>query len=132
MVVSSSDTRYLLASDCRLGAEPLPRRSACDLPESAELIHHTDCGSQYTADEYWALLKAHGFQVSMSDKRDHYDSAMMESFLATCGRNLLTWSNFPPAPTAVFEFIKVFYNRQRLHSSLGYCSPLASETAHLS
>lgn len=106
-----------------------------DIPETAELIHHTDRGSQYTADEYLALLKAHGIQVSMSDKGNPYDNAMMESFFSTLRAELTDLERFPTrqmARTAVFEFIEVFYNRQRLHSSLGYRSPLTFETAHLS
>ncbi len=106
-----------------------------DIPEAAKLIHHTDRGSQYTADEYLALLKAHGIQVSMSGKGNPYDNAMMESFFSTLRAELTDLERFPTrqaARTAVFEFIEVFYNRQRLHSSLGYRSPLAFETAHLS
>jgi putative transposase len=106
-----------------------------DIPETAELIHHTDRGSQYTADEYLALLKAHGIQVSMSGKGNPYDNAMMESFFSTLRAELTDLERFPTrqmARTAVFEFIEVFYNRQRLHSSLGYHSPLTFETAHLS
>jgi transposase InsO family protein len=106
-----------------------------DLPQPAGLIHHTDRGSQYTADDYLALLKADGIQVSMSNQGDPYDNAMMESFFSTLRAELTDLERFPTrqaARTAVFEFIEVFYNRQRLHSSLGYRSPLAFETAHLS
>jgi transposase InsO family protein len=106
-----------------------------DLPQAADLIQHTDRGSQYTADDYLALLKAHGIQVSMSDKGDPYDNAMMESFFSTLRAELTDLERFATrqaARTAVFEFIEVFYNRQRLHSSLGYRSPAAFETAHLS
>lgn len=106
-----------------------------DLPETAELIHHTDRGSQYTADDYLALLQTHGILVSMSAKADPYDNAMIESFFSTLRAELTDLERFPTrqaAQTAVFEFIEVFYNRQRLHSSLGYRSPLAFETAHLS
>lgn len=106
-----------------------------DLPETAELIQHTDRGSQYTADDYLALLKQHGIQVSMSGKGNPYDNAMMESFFSTLRAELTDLERFPTrlaARTAVFEFIEVFYNRQRLHSSLGYRSPLTFETTHLS
>ena len=104
-------------------------------PQAADLIQYTDRGSQYTADDYLALLKAHGIQVSMSDKGNPYDNAMMESFFSTLRAELTDLERFatrPAARTAVFEFIEVFYNRQRLHSSLGYRSPLTFETAHLS
>lgn len=106
-----------------------------ELPQAADLIQHTDRGSQYTADDYLALLKAHGIQVSMSNKGDPYDNAMMESFFSTLRAELTDLERFATrqaARTAVFEFIEVFYNRQRLHSSLGYRSPVAFETDHLS
>jgi transposase InsO family protein len=106
-----------------------------DLPQPADLIQHTDRGSQYTADDYLALLKEHGLQVSMSDTGDPYDNAMMESFFSTLRAELTDLERFATrqaARTAVFEFIEVFYNRQRLHSSLGYRSPVAFEIAHLS
>jgi transposase InsO family protein len=105
------------------------------VPADTDLIQHTDRGSQYTADDYLALLKAHGIAVSMSGKSDPYDNAMMESFFSTLRAELTDLERFATrqaARTAVFEFIEVFYNRQRLHSSLGYRSPLAFETAHLS
>ena len=103
--------------------------------ETATLIQHTDRGSQYTAEDYLALLKQHGIQVSMSNKGDPYDNAMMESFFSTLRAELTDLERFATrqaARTAVFEFIEVFYNRQRLHSSLGYRSPADFETAHLS
>jgi transposase InsO family protein len=106
-----------------------------DLPQPTHLIQHTDRGSQYTADDYLALLKGNGIQLSMSDKGDPYDNAMMESFFSTLRAELTDLERFATrqaARTAVFEFIEVFYNRQRLHSSLGYRSPLAFEAAHLS
>lgn len=104
-------------------------------PEDSDLIQHTDRGSQYTADDYLLLLKAHGIQVSMSNKADPYDNAMMESFFSTLRAELTDLERFATrqaARTAVFEFIEVFYNRQRLHSSLGYRSPVVYETDHLS
>lgn len=106
-----------------------------ELPEDSDLIQHTDRGSQYTADDYLLLLKAHGIQVSMSNKADPYDNAMMESFFSTLRAELTDLERFATrqaARTAVFEFIEVFYNRQRLHSSLGYRSPVVYETDHLS
>ncbi len=109
---------------------PLARR---DLPDT--LIHHTDRGSQYTADDYLTLLRTHGIQVRMSGKGDPYVNAMMESFFSTLRTELTDLQQFPArceAQTAVFEFIEVFYNRQRLHSSLEYRSPAPYETAHFS
>ena len=99
------------------------------------LIQHTDRGSQYTADDYRALLKTHDIHVSMSGKGNPYDNAMIESFFSTLRAELTDLERFPTrlaARTALFDFIEVFYNRQRLHSSLGYRSPADFETAFLS
>lgn len=106
-----------------------------ELPPETDLIHHTDRGSQYTADDYLVLLKQYGIHTSMSGKGNPYDNAMMESFFSTLRAELTDLDRFATrqaARTAVFEFIEVFYNRQRLHSSLDYRSPLAFESAHLS
>lgn len=106
-----------------------------ELPPETDLIHHTDRGSQYTADDYLVLLKQYGIHTSMSGKGNPYDNAMMESFFSTLRAELTDLDRFATrqaARTAVFEFIEVFYNRQRLHSSLGYVSPVAFEAAHLS
>ena len=97
------------------------------------LIHHTDRGSQYTADDYLALLKAYGVCVSMSGKGDPYDNAMAESFFSTLRAECVELQRFATrreARLAVFEYVMVFYNRQRLHSALGYCSPVDFEAAH--
>ncbi len=96
-----------------------------ELPQPTHLIQHTDRGSQYTADDYLALLKSNGIQVSMSGKGDPYDNAMIESFFSTLRAELTDLERFATrqaARTAVFEFIEAFYNRQRLHSSLGYAA----------
>jgi transposase InsO family protein len=106
-----------------------------NIAPGTDLIHHTDRGSQYTADAYLALLKQHGILVSMSGKGDPYDNAMIESFFSTLRAELTDLERFPTrqaARTSVFEFIEVFYNRQRLHSSLGYHSPADFEVALLS
>lgn len=98
------------------------------------LIHHSDRGSQYTADDYQALLETHGIAVSMSHKGDPYDNAMIESFFSTLRGECTDLVRFPTrnaARAAIFEFIEVFYNRQRLHSSLDYCSPVAFEAIDL-
>ena len=87
------------------------------------------------AADYLALLTVYGIQVSMSNKGDPYDNAMMESFFSTLRAELTDLERFPArhtARTVVFEFIEVFYNRQRLHSSLGYRSPTNFEVDHLS
>jgi transposase InsO family protein len=98
-----------------------------------ELIHHTDRGSQYTADDYRATLTSKHVLISMSKKGDPLDNAMMESFFSTLRAELTELAHFhtrQQARTALFEFIETFYNRQRLHSSLGYHSPADFEAAH--
>ena len=94
------------------------------------VLHHTDRGSQYAADDYRALLTAHGMACSMSRVGDCWDNAVAESFFATLKRELADdadWLTRDEARTAVFEYIEVWYNRQRRHSSLGYRSPVAYE-----
>jgi putative transposase len=92
----------------------------------AELIHHSDRGSEYASGRYQTLLREHHIQVSMSKKGDCYDNAMIESFWATlkeeCSKDII-FSSRTEAKTAVFEYIEVYYNRKRRHSSLGYLSP---------
>ena len=103
-----------------------------DLSEFSELIHHSDRGSQYTASHYKELLRSCGIQISMSDKGDPYDNAMIESFFSTLRAECTDLQDFDThlaAKLAVFDFIEIFYNRQRLHSSLGYISPSEFEAA---
>lgn len=90
------------------------------------LLHHSDRGSQYTADAYQARLRGQGFEVSMSRKGDCWDNAPLESFFATLKKELLRGADFltrSQAWAAIFDYIEGFYNRRRLHSALGYVSP---------
>ena len=92
----------------------------------AGLLHHGDRGSQYASDDYRHLLARHGMRVSMSGRGDCWDNAAMESFWATLKTELVHHERYATrdqARASVFEFIEVFYNRKRLHSSLGYVSP---------
>ncbi len=94
------------------------------------LIHHTDRGCQYTAEAYQTLLATHGITPSMSRTGDCYDNALAESFLATLKGELIDtqpWPTRRAARQAIVEWIEVFYNRQRRHSSLGYLCPVAFE-----
>ena len=91
---------------------------------------HTDQGSQYVADSYQAILAAHQIQPSMSRKGDCWDNAVAESFFHTLKTELVYHHSFKTreqAQWAVFEYIEVFYNRQRLHSANGYLAPLVYE-----
>ena len=94
------------------------------------LIHHSDRGSQYACSAYQAALQSHRMTPSMSRKGDVWDNAPKESFFATLKGELAHHWSRPPREQArreVFEYLEVFYNRQRLHSSLGYLSPAAFE-----
>lgn len=94
------------------------------------LLHHSDRGSQYASGDYQAALRGYGMQSSMSRKGDCWDNAPMESFFATLKRELVHGRRFrtrDEARHAIFEYIEVFYNRERLHSSLGYLSPVEYE-----
>jgi putative transposase len=98
----------------------------------AGLLHHSDQGSQYTSGAYRGCLKDHGLVASMSRRGNCWDNAVAESFFATLEKELLLgWmpENRDVARRAIFDFIEVFYNRERLHSTIGYVSPLAYEAA---
>ncbi len=95
----------------------------------ANLLHHTDRGSPYTSQTYLKLLEQAQCSISMSRTGNCYDNAVMESFFATlkgeCAyRQFATQTE---ARTTLFEFIEVWYNRQRLHSALGFLSPIEFE-----
>jgi putative transposase len=96
---------------------------------SAGFLHHSDRGSQYTSEEYQQQLAALQCQVSMSRPGNCYDNAVMESFFATLKTECATsrFTSKAEARTALFEYIEGWYNRQRLHSSLDYLSPVEYE-----
>lgn len=94
----------------------------------AGVIHHSDRGSQYASYDYQAVLQKHGFKGSMSRKGNCYDNACMESFFGTLKNELIYLNHYrtrAEARQAVFDYIEIFYNRVRLHSSLGYMTPEA-------
>jgi transposase InsO family protein len=96
----------------------------------AGLLHHSDRGSQYTSGSYQALLAQMGIQVSMSGKGECYDNAAMESFFSSLKGEWTDWHTYQTrqeAQLSIFEYIEVFYNRQRRHSTLGYLSPVIYE-----
>jgi transposase InsO family protein len=97
-----------------------------------DLLHHSDRGSQYTSADYQDLLQSCDITVSMSGTGNCYDNAMMESFFATLKSEWVThrYATRDLARRDIFEFIEVWYNRQRRHSALGYLSPLAFERLH--
>ena len=90
------------------------------------LLHHSDRGVQYASNEYRTLLEGQAALVSMSRKGNCWDNAVAESFFATLEIELIEdadWHTRAEARPAIFEFIEVWYNRQRRHSSLGYLTP---------
>lgn len=102
-------------------------------PEIPGAILHSDRGCQYTSHHYLQKLKAHRFQVSMSAKGYCYDNAAMESFWSTLKTECFPASGVfetkQAARQTIFEYIEGYYHSQRLHSSLGYLTPLAAEIA---
>ena len=96
----------------------------------AGLIHHSDRGSQYASGDYQALLKKHEITPSMSRKGDCWDNAVVESFVHTLKVEKIHRYRFKTrdeAKSKIFEYIEMYYNRKRTHSSLGYKSPFDYE-----
>ena len=99
---------------------------------SLSVLHHSDRGVQYASGDYQKLLKAHGCACSMSRRGNCYDNATMESFWSTLKRELVYHEKYATreeARLSIFEYIEVFYNRVRRHSSLGYVSPEVFEAS---
>ena len=96
------------------------------------LVHHSDRGVQYACTAYRERLAEHSITASMSRVGNCYDNAMKESFWATLKKELvhdMEFATFEEARAAIFEWIEVFYQRERSHSALGYRSPEAFEAA---
>jgi putative transposase len=94
-----------------------------------DLLHHSDQGSQYTSSAYQGSLINANIQMSMSRVGNCYDNAVAESFFGTLKTECVTnqFATHALARTTIFEYIEVWYNRKRLHSTLGYLSPLEFE-----
>jgi len=98
-------------------------------------MFHSDRGSQYTSTAFRHLLAKHQVRQSLSRPRQCWDNAVAESFFSTLKTELIyrtPLATVPATRTAVFEYIEVFYNRQRIHSALGYQSPSAYEASRSS
>ncbi len=94
------------------------------------LIHHSDRGVQYACEAYVEILLKHGIKISMSRKANPYDNAKLESFMKTLKTEevyLNEYETMEDAKTNIKKFIETLYNKKRLHSSLGYCSPVEFE-----
>jgi transposase InsO family protein len=99
------------------------------LPDE-ELLAHSDRGSQYASEHYQLLLGKHGIECSMSEVGQCWDNAPAESFFASLKKELVHDEDYQTraeAAASIFEYIEVFYNRQRRHSTLGYVSPAEYE-----
>ena len=99
---------------------------------TATLLHHSDQGSQYTSVAYQSQLESRKIQLSMSRVGNCYDNAVAESFFGTLKAECVTrqFATHALARTTIFEYLEVWYNRQRLHSTLGYLSPVNFERQH--
>ena len=123
-------------------AEHMRAELACEALEMAVasrrpppgLIFHSDRGSQYTSAAFRALLERHGIRQSLSRPRQCWDNAVAESWFSTLKVELIHrrgWPTRARVRQAIFEYIEVFYNRRRLHSSLGYLSPAEYEAGRV-
>lgn len=95
------------------------------------VLHHSDRGSQYASAAYRSLLERHGIESSMSRPGNCWDNAVVESFFSSLKRELVHHEHYADRASAqqsLFEYIEVFYNRSRRHSTLGYRSPAEFET----
>lgn len=94
------------------------------------VVHHSDRGSQYACGDYRRLLGFYGAICSMSRKGNCWDNAVVESFFHTLKTEFVhheRFANREVAKRKIFEWIEVFYNRQRIHSALGYVTPAQYE-----
>jgi putative transposase len=100
------------------------------IPSQSGLVFHSDRGSQYASSDYQLILQKAGITCSMSRRANCWDNAVAESFFGTLKIELIhprIFSDRAIAKTIIAEWIEVFYNRQRLHSTIGYLSPVQFE-----
>lgn len=113
------------------GATGGVRRAYMELAgRAAPALHHSDRGSQYASGDYQGRLAERGITCSMSRKGDCWDNAVVESFFSSLKMELVHTRSFrtrAEAKLALFEYMEVFYNHKRRHSSLGYISPAEYE-----
>ncbi len=94
----------------------------------AGLLHHSDQGSTYASEDYQAVLATHGITCSMSRRGNCYDNAVMEAFFSTVKSEIGEWfESHGDAKAQLFDYLEVFYNQRRRHSSAGRMSPAAYE-----
>ena len=115
--------------DSRLVVDALEMAVSRELPD-AGLVAHSDRGVQYASEHYQGVLTQHDIECSMSRRANCWDNAPAESFFATLKKELVhheVYETRAAARVSLFDYIEVFYNRERRHSALGYVSPLAFE-----
>ncbi len=98
------------------------------------LMHHSDRGSQYASYDFQGLLANHDIECSMSRKGECYDNAVVESFFGTLKSELVHRDSYrtrAEAKKAIHDYIEIYYNRKRRHSTLGYSSPVQFERDHV-
>ena len=118
--------------DATVALAALHMALAARQPAPGTLVHHSDRGVQYACAEYSALLEAHGIQPSMSRVGSPYDNATAESFMKTLKQEEVdgrAYADLDEARAHIGTFIDQIYNRQRLHSALGYLTPLEFEAS---
>jgi transposase InsO family protein len=94
-----------------------------------DLLHHSDQGCTYASEDYQAVLEANGITCSMSRRGNCYDNAVMESFFSSVKSEVADrFDSCGEAKMQLFDYIEVFYNQRRRHSTLGYVSPAAYES----
>jgi putative transposase len=101
-------------------------RAVANRQPQAGLVHHSDRGVQYASPEYVAVLEKHSIVASMSRPANPFDNASCESFMKTLKREEIyanQYANLEQLRTNIEEFLERYYNRQRLHSALGYRTP---------
>jgi putative transposase len=114
-------------NDRRLTLKALEMAVARRCPDPG-LLYHSDRGCTYTSEDYQTYLAAQGITCSMSRRGDCYDNAVMESFFATVKKEEAErFPTYRDGKIALFQYIEVFYNQRRRHSTIGYVSPAAFE-----
>jgi putative transposase len=106
------------------------RMALLERQPSPGLIHHSDRGVQYASHAYTEMLRQHGVTISMSRKGNPYDNAACESFMKTLKQEEVyrnEYRDFEDAHSSIGEFLERVYNQKRLHSALGYLSPVEFE-----
>ena len=135
--LSGGDSRFVLAVRGRVGDQRRqrpapdtegPRHGAERRCPESGLLHHSDQGCTYASEDYQRMLDAHGITCSMSRRGDCHDNAVMESFFSSLKTETADrFASCGEAKMELFDYIEVFYNQRRRHSTLGQISPAAFE-----